>query len=90
MVRLMFIGVVLASVILPLLATNDTFQCYVYDSEKDTEPKKATGCKACVNVTLPHSGVYPYHTKFTEGCSYQVEEKLGCKPVDDQGKSPLK
>lgn len=53
--------------------------------DKVPAPTTTDNCKACVNVTLPRAGVYPFHTQFTQGCSYDVETKLGCQPVDDNG-----
>lgn len=61
------------------------FQCYDYDSDKDVAPKVVEGCKGCVNVTLPNAGIYPFHTQFTQGCSYETEKNLGCRPVDVNG-----
>ncbi|KAI6189617.1 hypothetical protein M3Y97_00028000 [Aphelenchoides bicaudatus] len=85
MSRLLAISLMLASVLLSLMATNDTIDCYIYNSDDDPAPKTTSGCKACVNVTLPHSGVAPFHTLITQGCSYEEESKLGCRPVDDEG-----
>ena len=56
-----------------------TFKCYVFDSEKDETPKQGENCKACMNVTLPVTGPYPHHTRFTQGCTSDVHENLGCK-----------
>ncbi|KAI6220657.1 hypothetical protein M3Y99_01592600 [Aphelenchoides fujianensis] len=74
----------LAALLLLQLAASTTIRCYSYDSDKDDKPVEVEGCKACVNVTLPEVGVYPYHTQFTEGCSYD-EQDAGCRPVDANG-----
>jgi hypothetical protein len=52
-----FTLMIIAVLILTIILASAEFECYDYDSDKETVPRKVGNCKACVNVTIPNSGM---------------------------------